>query len=107
MSASLRYKDKPPWPPTPRSTASTSPKGCFWADVRKQSVDIGTALNTSFRAIEDANPRLKGVFQDVDFANRERFPDRLLDLPCSSTSRSTGCARPTWTPASSATPTST
>ncbi len=55
------------------------PEGCFWADVRKQSVDIGTALNTSFRAIEDANPRLKGVFQDVDFANRERFPDRLLD----------------------------
>jgi hypothetical protein len=55
------------------------PKGCFWADVRKQSVDIGTALNTSFRAIEDANPRLKGVFQDVDFANRERFPDRLLE----------------------------
>lgn len=55
------------------------PTGCFWADVRKQSVDIGTALNTSFRAIEDANPRLKGVFQDVDFANRERFPDRLLE----------------------------
>jgi type I restriction enzyme M protein len=55
------------------------PEGCFWKDVRKQSVDIGTALNTSFRAIEDANPRLKGVFQDVDFANRERFPDHLLD----------------------------
>jgi type I restriction enzyme M protein len=55
------------------------PGGCFWGDVRKQSVDIGTALNTSFRAIEDANPRLKGVFQDVDFANRERFPDRLLE----------------------------
>lgn len=55
------------------------PDGCFWTDVRRQSVDIGTALNTAFRAIEDANPRLKGVFQDVDFANRERFPDALLD----------------------------
>jgi type I restriction enzyme M protein len=55
------------------------PTGCFWADVRKESVDIGTALNQSFRAIEDENPRLKGVFQDVDFANRERFPDRLLE----------------------------
>ena len=55
------------------------PEGCFWQDVRKQSVDIGTILNTSFRAIEDANPRLKGVFQDVDFANKERFPDHLLD----------------------------
>ena len=37
------------------------PEGCFWKDVRKESVDIGTILNTSFRAIEDANPRLKGV----------------------------------------------
>ena len=55
------------------------PEGCFWTDVRKQSVDIGTTLNTSFRAIEDANPRLKGVFQDVDFANKERFPDHLLE----------------------------
>ncbi len=55
------------------------PEDCFWQDVRKQSVDIGTALNTAFRAIEDANPRLKGVFQDVDFAHKERFPDRLLD----------------------------
>ncbi len=55
------------------------PEGCFWRDVRKESVDIGTILNTSFRAIEDANPRLKGVFQDVDFANKQRFPDHLLD----------------------------
>ena len=30
-------------------------------------------------AIEDANPRLKGVFQDVDFANKQRFPDAMLD----------------------------
>ncbi len=55
------------------------PEGCFWSDVRKVSTDIGTILNTSFRAIEDANPRLKGVFQDVDFANKERFPDHLLE----------------------------
>jgi type I restriction enzyme M protein len=55
------------------------PEGCMWRDVRKVSVDIGTQLNIAFRAIEDANPRLKGVFQDVDFANKERFPDRLLE----------------------------
>ncbi|MDC3378672.1 type I restriction-modification system subunit M [Planctomycetota bacterium] len=55
------------------------PEGSSWKDVRKESVDIGTVLNTSFRAIEDANPRLKGVFQDVDFANKQRFPDHLLD----------------------------
>ncbi|MED5369673.1 MAG: type I restriction-modification system subunit M [Myxococcota bacterium] len=55
------------------------PQGDFWSDVRKHSTDIGTHLNMSFRSIEDANPRLKGVFQDVDFANRQRFPDHLLD----------------------------
>jgi len=55
------------------------PEGTFWADVRKHSTDIGTELNMALRAIEDANPRLKGVFQDVDFANKRRFPDHLLD----------------------------
>ena len=55
------------------------PADSFWRDVRTHSVDIGTQLNMAFRAIEDANPRLKGVFQDVDFANKERFPDHLLD----------------------------
>src|SRR3990172_2343818 len=55
------------------------PPGTFWADVRKRSTDIGEHLNMTFRAIEDANLRLRGIFQDVDFANRERFPDHLLE----------------------------
>lgn len=55
------------------------PAECKWRDIRKISVDIGTQLNIAFRAIEDANPRLKGVFQDVDFANKERFPDHLIE----------------------------
>ena len=55
------------------------PAECKWSDIRKVSVDIGTQLNMAFRAIEDANPRLGGVFQDVDFANKERFPDHLLE----------------------------
>lgn len=55
------------------------PAGHHWTDVRKKSSDIGAALNGAFREIEDANPRLFGVFQDVDFANKERFPDASLD----------------------------
>ena len=55
------------------------PKGCSWSDIRKKSKDIGAALNHAFRDIEDANPRLFGVFQDVDFANKERFPDASID----------------------------
>ena len=78
------------------------PFGCMWAEdlrpdpkaeewptndkgnkipktIREWSKDIGTALNMAFRQIEDSNPRLKGVFQDVDFANKERFPDTMLE----------------------------
>lgn len=55
------------------------PEGHFWEDVRKKTTDIGAALNQSLHAIEDANLRLKGVFQDVDFNNKERFPDDVLE----------------------------
>lgn len=55
------------------------PAGHSWADVRKKSHDIGDALNLAFHAIEDANPRLRGVFQDVDFNNKQRFPDTMLE----------------------------
>lgn len=55
------------------------PEGHFWQDVRKKTTDIGAALNQSLHAIEDANLRLKGVFQDVDFNNKERFPDDVLE----------------------------
>jgi type I restriction enzyme M protein len=55
------------------------PKGNFWTDVRRATTDIGTHLNNAFRAIEDANMKLTGVFQDVDFNNKQRFPDAMLE----------------------------
>ncbi|MES3036982.1 MAG: type I restriction-modification system subunit M [Bdellovibrionota bacterium] len=55
------------------------PKGCFWENIKKKSTNIGEALNSAFRKIEDENLRLKGVFQDVDFNNKERFPDSVLE----------------------------
>lgn len=55
------------------------PKKHFWKDVRKHTTDIGEHLNAAFRAIEDANMRLQGVFQDVDFNNKERFSDAILE----------------------------
>jgi type I restriction enzyme M protein len=54
------------------------PKGCFWNDVCKVSTNIGEAINASLRNIEDKNEHLKGVFQDVDFNNKEKFPDQTL-----------------------------
>ncbi|MBM6583990.1 type I restriction-modification system subunit M [Microvirga sp. BT689] len=55
------------------------PEGHFWADVRKHTTNIGEHLNAAFHAVEDANQRLRGVFQDVDFNNKERFPDATLE----------------------------
>lgn len=55
------------------------PEGHFWADVRKQTTNIGEHLNAAFHAIEDANHSLRGVFQDVDFNNKQRFPDAVLE----------------------------
>lgn len=58
----------------------TIPADHFWKDVRTRSTNIGEHLNAAFHAIEDANLRLKGIFQDVDFNNKERFPDATLEL---------------------------
>jgi type I restriction enzyme M protein len=55
------------------------PQGHFWKDVRKHTTNIGEHLNAAFHAIEDANHRLQGVFQDVDFNNKQRFPDTMLE----------------------------
>jgi len=55
------------------------PEGHSWTDVRKHTTNIGEHLNAAFHAIEDANQRLQGVFQDVDFNNKERFPDTILE----------------------------
>jgi len=56
------------------------PKSAFWKDVRQRTTNIGEHLNAAFHAIEDANQRLQGIFQDVDFNNKERFPDATLEL---------------------------
>jgi type I restriction enzyme M protein len=50
-----------------------------WDEVRKHGTNIGEHLNNAFHGIEDANFRLRGVFQDVDFNNKERFPDAVLE----------------------------
>jgi type I restriction enzyme M protein len=55
------------------------PAGAFWKDVRQHTTNIGEYLNAAFHAIEDANLRLLKVFQDVDFNNKERFPDATLE----------------------------
>jgi type I restriction enzyme M protein len=54
------------------------PESAFWGDITKHTTNIGEHLNNAFHKIEDANLRLKDIFQDVDFNNKQRFPDSIL-----------------------------
>lgn len=56
------------------------PPGAFWHEVKQHTTNIGENLNNAFHKIEDANPRLQDIFQDVDFNNKQRFPDATLQL---------------------------
>jgi len=56
------------------------PAAYSWEAIRKHRHYIGKYLNEAFQAIEYANPCLKGIFQDVNFANRERFSDNTLEV---------------------------
>jgi len=55
------------------------PEGCHWRDVRKVAVNVGQALQTALRGIEQANPHtLYGIFGDAAWTNKDRLPDKLL-----------------------------
>ena len=55
------------------------PKGCHWRDVRKVTSNVGQALQTAMRNIEQANPQtLYGIFGDAQWTNKERLSDALL-----------------------------
>jgi len=56
------------------------PVGAFWHEIKQHTTNIGEHLNSAFHKIEDANFRLKDIFQDVDFNNKQRFPDATLQL---------------------------
>lgn len=55
------------------------PEGCLWEDVRSRTENIGTALQTAFREIEQANPdTLYGIFGHANWTNKDKLPDRRL-----------------------------
>ncbi|WP_053385369.1 type I restriction-modification system subunit M [Leucobacter celer] len=58
------------------------PHGSLWDDVRTRTDNVGQALVTAFRGIEQANPdTLYGIFGNAPWTNKEKLPDRkLLDL---------------------------
>lgn len=55
------------------------PKDCRWEVIEKQAENIGGKLNEIFDKLAKANtPKLDRIFDDLDFANRDRFPNEVL-----------------------------
>ena len=55
------------------------PEDCHWADVRKVATNVGQALQSAMRGIEQANPHtLYGIFGDAQWTNKDRLSDALL-----------------------------
>jgi type I restriction enzyme M protein len=55
------------------------PQGAHWRDVRAQATNVGTAIQSAMRGIEQANPdKLYGIFGDAQWTNKDRLPDNML-----------------------------
>lgn len=54
-------------------------KDCRWEVIQNQAENIGTRLNEIFDKITNANsPKLDKIFDDLDFANKDKFPNETL-----------------------------
>ena len=55
------------------------PAECHWQDVRARTTNVGHALQSAMRGIEQANPdTLHSIFGDAQWSNKERLSDNLL-----------------------------
>ena len=55
------------------------PKDCKWPVIAETSEGIGQKLNDIFDKITNVNsPKLDKIFDDLDFANKDRFPTETL-----------------------------
>lgn len=55
------------------------PKDCKWSTIAETPENIGQKLNDAFDKITNVNsPKLDKIFDDLDFANKDRFPNETL-----------------------------
>lgn len=55
------------------------PKDCRWSVIIETPENIGQKLNDIFDKITNVNsPKLDKIFDDLDFANKDRFPNETL-----------------------------
>lgn len=53
------------------------PKNCRWEVIAEQAENIGQKLNDIFDKLTNANsPKLDKIFDDLDFANKDKFPNK-------------------------------
>ncbi len=55
------------------------PEGCHWKTVRETTINVGLAIESALRGIEQANQQyLYGIFGDAQWSNKSKLSDRLL-----------------------------
>ncbi|MFH1790178.1 MAG: type I restriction-modification system subunit M [bacterium] len=55
------------------------PKECKWSVIEQYAESIGQRLNGIFEKLANANsPKLDKIFDDLDFANKDRFPNETI-----------------------------
>ncbi|MBD3331133.1 type I restriction-modification system subunit M [Candidatus Peregrinibacteria bacterium] len=55
------------------------PEDCKWSVIEEQADNIGKRLNEIFAKLTNANsPKLDRIFDDLDFANKHKFPNDTL-----------------------------
>ncbi len=55
------------------------PRDCRWEKITEQAENIGQTLDDVFEKLMNANsPKLDKIFDDLNFSNRDRFPNETL-----------------------------
>jgi type I restriction enzyme M protein len=54
------------------------PERARWSHIQSQTQDIGDTINKAFEALEEENVSLQGVLATIDFNDKEKLPDKLL-----------------------------
>jgi type I restriction enzyme M protein len=49
-----------------------------WSAIQVLTQDIGDSINKAFEALEEENTSLQGVLATIDFNDKEKLPDKLL-----------------------------
>src|SRR5690606_34952793 len=54
------------------------PERARWQVIQTLTQDIGDSINKAFEALEEENASLQGVLATIDFNDKEKLPDKLL-----------------------------